>query len=72
MTYILRQCNIGDLENIPEFKDLITTQKKIVKSKKDEVEREYVQNSIAEYDLSKRLCAMKQDDYAALKAQVAQ
>ena len=72
MTYILRQCNIGNLENIPEFRDLIKTQKKIVKSKKDGVEREYVQNFIAEYDLSKRLCAMKQDDYVVLKAQVAQ
>ena len=42
LTYILRQCNIGNLENIHEFRDLIKTQKKIVKSKKDGVEREYV------------------------------
>lgn len=42
VTYILRQCNIGNLENIPEFRDLIETQKKIVKIKKDGVEREYV------------------------------
>ena len=72
VTYILRQCNTGKLENIPEFKDIVKTQKKIVKSNKDGAEREYEQSFIAEYDLSKRLCSLRQDDYVALKAQVSQ
>lgn len=72
VNYIIRQCQTNKLENIPDFKDLIKTSKKIVKSKKDGSEKEYVYNSISEFDLSKRLCELNQTDYKSLKAQVSQ
>ena len=72
VNYIIRQCQTNKLENIPDFKDLIKTDKKIVKSKKDGSEKEYVYNSISEFDLSKRLCELNQTDYKSLKAKVSQ
>ena len=70
--YILRQCQSNKLENIPDFSDLIKSEKKIIKSKKINEEKEYNQNFISEFDLSKRLCQLKQFDYINLKAQVSQ
>ena len=72
VNYIIRQCQTNKLENIPDFKDLIRTSKKIVKSKKDGSEKQYVYNSISEFDLSKRLCELNQTDYKSLKAKVSQ
>ena len=72
VNYILRQCQSNKLENIPDFIDLIKSEKKIVKSNKTNEEKEYIQNFISEFDLSKRLCQLKQFDYINLKAQVSQ
>lgn len=72
VNYILRQCESNKLENISDFGDLIKSEKKIVKSKKTNEEKEYIQNFISEFDLSKRLCQLKQFDYMNLKAQVSQ
>lgn len=72
VNYILRQCQSNKLENIPDFFDLIKSEKKIIKSKKSNEEKEYIQNYISEFDLSKRLCQLKQFDYVNLKAQVSQ
>jgi IS605 OrfB family transposase len=72
VNYVLRQCQSNKLENIPEFVDLIKSEKKIVKSKKTNKEKEYTQNFISEFDISKRLAQTKQFDYTQLKAQVSQ
>ena len=72
VNYILRQCQSNKLENIPEYVDLIKSEKKIVKSKKTGEEKEYIQNFISEFDLSKRLAQTKQFDYTQLKAQTSQ
>ena len=72
VNYILRQCQSNKLENISNFSDLIKSEKKIVKSKKTNEDKEYTQNFISEFDLSKRLCQLKQFDYTNLKAQVSQ
>ena len=72
VNYILRQCQANKLENISNFSDLIKSEEKIVKSKKTNEDKEYIQNFISEFDLSKRLCQLKQFDYTNLKAQVSQ
>ena len=72
VNYIIRQCQTNKLENIPDFKDLIKTSTKKVRSKKDGTEKEYINNTISEFDLSKRLCELNQSDYKSLKAQVSQ
>lgn len=72
VNYILRQCQSNKLENIPEYIDLIKSEEKIVKSKKTNEEKEYIQNFISEFDLSKRLAQTKQFDYTQLKAQTSQ
>ena len=72
VNYILRQCQSNKLENILEYVDLIKSEKKIVKSKKTGEEKEFIQNFISEFDLSKRLAQTKQFDYIQLKAQTSQ
>ena len=72
VNYILRQCRCNKLENIPEYRDLVKSERKVVKSKKDGTRKEYIQNLISEYDLSKRMSRLKQADYVSLKAQVSQ
>lgn len=72
VNYIMRQVLTGKLENIPEYQDLVKTTTKVVKSRKDGIEREYVQNFISEFDLSKRLSHLNQVDYRSLKAQCSQ
>ncbi len=67
VNYILRQTIANKLENIPEYSDLVTSKKKVVK-RKDGTEQEYVWNFIAEFDLSKRLTSLKQADYVSMKA----
>jgi putative transposase len=71
VNYILRQCISNKLENIKEFEDLIVLKKKTIKSK-DGLEKEYIQNLISEFGLSKRLSDLKQNDYVSLKSQCSQ
>lgn len=71
VNYILRQCASNKLENIPQYRDLVQTKTKTVTKKNGETV-EYVQNFISEFDLSKRLCQLKQVDYISLKAQCSQ
>jgi len=70
--YIIRQVISGKLENISEFTDLVTTQTKTYTNKKTGETKEYTQNFISEFSLSKRLQSLKQSDYTALKAQCSQ
>ena len=70
--YIVRQTISGNLQNIPEYADLVKTSIKTVTSKKDGSHKTYQQNFISEFDLSKRMAALKQVDYKALKAQCSQ
>ena len=70
--YIVRQIISNKLENVHKYADLIKTQTKIVKSKKDGSEQTYVHNFISEFDLSKRMSSLNQVDYKSLKAQSSQ
>ena len=61
--YVVRQVFTGNLENIPQFADLV----KIVESKNGKIYQ-----TISEYDLTTRLAKLKQIDYISLPAQVNQ
>ncbi len=69
--YILRQVATGKIENIQEFADLVSS-KRTSKTIKDGSTREFENFAISEYELSKRLTAIRQTDYVAMKAQCAQ
>lgn len=70
--YIVRQVISNKLENISDYADLVRSQSKTYKSKKDGSERTYIQNFISEFDLSKRMSHLNQVDYKSLKAQSSQ
>lgn len=69
--YVVRQALSGKLENIPEYSDLLKSSVKTSTAKDGRVETR-ASYFISEYDLSKRMCALKQADYKALKAQCSQ
>ena len=70
--YIVRQVISNKLENISDYADLVRSQSKTYKSKKDGSERTYIQNFISEFDLSKRMLHLNEVDYKSLKAQSSQ
>ena len=47
--YVIRQVTSGKLENIPDYKDLVTTQTKTYTNKKTGESKEYTQNFINEF-----------------------
>lgn len=70
--YVLRQLAADRLDNVPEYTDLIHTETKRYKSEKTGEMVECKQNFISEFDLSKRMCQLRQPDYRAMKAQCSQ
>ena len=70
--YIVRQVITNKLDNIPEFKDLVITTKKTSLNKKTGEKKDYTNNFISEFSLTKRLQALQQEDYRSLKAQCSQ
>lgn len=72
VNYVVRQVTFGNLKDISEFVDLVTTTKKTYTNKKTGETKDYTKYFINEFDLSKRLSSLKQDDYTSLKAQCSQ
>ena len=72
VNYIIRQVAFGKLDKIPEYRDLVTSQTKTYTNKKTGEAKEYTQNFISEFSLSKRLQTLKQSDYKSLRAQCSQ
>ncbi len=70
--YIVRQVITNNLDNIPEFKDLVITIKKTSLNKKTGEKKEYTTNFISEFSLTKRLQSLNQEDYRSMKAQCSQ
>ena len=70
--YIVRQVITNNLDNIPEFKDLVVSTKTSSLNKKTGEKKEYTNNFISEFSLSKKLQSLKQEDYHSLKAQCSQ